>query len=41
MKYKTKWTSVDEARDIMEDLGMEIISIREKGKGVFVAARRF
>jgi SAM-dependent methyltransferase len=41
MKYKTKWTSVDEARAIMEDLGMEIISLREKGKGVFVAARRF
>jgi len=41
MKYKTKWTSVQEARDLMEDLGMEIISLREKGKGVFVAARRF
>jgi len=40
MNYKTKWTSVDEARKIMDDLGMEIISIREKGKGVFVAARR-
>jgi len=41
MQYKTKWTSVDEARMVMEDLGMEIISLREKGKGVFVAARRF
>jgi len=41
MKYRTKWTSVDEARAIMEDLGMEIISLREKGKGVFVAARKF
>jgi len=40
MKYKTKWTSVDEARDIMENMGMEIISIREKGKGVFIAARK-
>lgn len=40
MDYKTKWTSVDEARQIMEDLGMEVISLREKGKGVFVAARR-
>jgi len=41
MGYRTKWTSVDEARAIMEDMGMEIISLREKGKGVFVAARRF
>jgi len=41
MNYKTKWTSVDEAREIMEGLGMEIISLRAKGKGVFVAARRF
>lgn len=40
MNYKTKWTSVDEARTIMEELGMEIISLREKGKGVFIAARR-
>jgi SAM-dependent methyltransferase len=40
MDYKTKWTSVDEARDTMEKMGMEIISIREKGKGVCVAARR-
>jgi len=41
MQYQTKWTSVDEARAVMEELGMEIISLREKGKGVFVAARRF
>jgi len=41
MGYKTKWTGVDEAREVMENLGMEIISLREKGKGVFVAARRF
>jgi len=41
MGYQTKWTSVDEARQVMEDLGLEIISLREKGKGVFVAARRF
>jgi len=40
MGYSTKWTSVDEAREIMQGLGMEIISMREKGKGVFVAARR-
>jgi len=41
MQYKTKWTSVEEARNVMEGLGLEIISLREKGKGVFVAARRF
>jgi SAM-dependent methyltransferase len=41
MGYRTKWTGVEEARSLMEELGMEIISIREKGKGVFVAARRF
>jgi len=41
MGYRTKWTSAEEARALMEDLGMEIISLREKGKGVFVAARRF
>jgi hypothetical protein len=41
MGYRTKWTGVEEARTLMEELGMEIISIREKGKGVFVAARRF
>jgi SAM-dependent methyltransferase len=40
MDYTTKWTSVDEARQLMEDHGMEIISMREKGKGVLVAARR-
>jgi SAM-dependent methyltransferase len=39
--YRTHWTSVEEARNVMEKLGMEIISLREKGKGVFVAARRF
>jgi len=41
MGYRTKWTGVDEARALMEDLGMEIISLREKGKGIFVAARSF
>jgi len=41
MGYRTKWTGADEARALMEDLGMEIISLREKGKGIFVAARRF
>jgi SAM-dependent methyltransferase len=39
MKYKTKWTSSEEARALFEDMGMEIISLREKGKGVILAAR--
>jgi SAM-dependent methyltransferase len=39
--YRTHWTSVEEARKVMEKMGMEIISLREKEKGVFVAARRF
>jgi len=39
--YRTHWTSVEEARKVMEKLGMEVICLREKGKGVFVAARRF
>merc|ERR1712032_1688251 len=38
--YCTHWTGVDEARAVMESFGLEIISLREKGKGVFVAARR-
>jgi len=38
--YRTHWTGVDEARAVMESFGLEIISLREKGKGVFVAARR-
>jgi SAM-dependent methyltransferase len=39
MKYKTKWTSTEEARALFEGMGMEIISLREKGKGVILAAR--
>lgn len=38
--YCTHWTSVEEAREVMEGLGVEIISIRDQGKGVLVAARR-
>lgn len=38
--YCTHWTSIEEARDVMEGLGVEIISIRDQGKGVLVAARR-
>jgi SAM-dependent methyltransferase len=40
-QYHSHWTSVQEARSVMESLGMEVISLKEKGKGVFVAARRF
>eukprot|EP00746_Dinoflagellata_sp_MGD_P155469 gnl/MRDRNA2_/MRDRNA2_85395_c0_seq3.p1 gnl/MRDRNA2_/MRDRNA2_85395_c0~~gnl/MRDRNA2_/MRDRNA2_85395_c0_seq3.p1 ORF type:complete len:397 (+),score=91.41 gnl/MRDRNA2_/MRDRNA2_85395_c0_seq3:91-1191(+) len=38
--YCTHWTSVEEARQVMQSLGAEIISIKDKGKGVLVAARR-
>merc|ERR1719201_1904822 len=38
--YRTHWTSMEEAREVMEGLGVEIISIRDQGKGVLVAARR-
>lgn len=38
--YRTKWTSMEDARKILEDQGLEIISLKEKGKGVLVAARQ-
>jgi len=38
--YRTHWTSVEEARAVMEENGAEIISIKDQGKGVLVAARR-
>merc|ERR1719386_432167 len=38
--YCTHWTSVQEAREVMESIGAEIISLKEQGKGVLVAARR-
>jgi len=38
--YCTHWTSVQEARDVMEGFGAEIISIKSMGKGVLVAARK-
>merc|ERR1711904_267407 len=38
--YRTHWTSVEEARQVMQRLGAEIISIKDQGKGVLVAARR-
>jgi len=38
--YCTHWTTTEEARGVMEGLGAEIISIREMGKGVLVAARK-
>jgi len=37
--YCTHWTSVSEARAVMDSLGAEIISLKQKGKGVLVAAR--
>lgn len=38
--YRTHWTGIDEAREVMESFGLEIVSCREKGKGIFVTARR-
>jgi len=38
--YRTHWTSASEARAVMQNLGAEIISIKQKGKGVLVAARK-
>jgi len=38
--YRTHWTSASEARAVMDNLGAEIISLKQQGKGVLVAARR-
>jgi len=38
--YRTHWTSAEEARQVIQGLGAEIISLRDQGKGVLVAARR-
>jgi len=38
--YRTHWTSASEARAVMQNLGAEIISLKQKGKGVLVAARK-
>lgn len=39
--YRSHWTGVKEAREVIEGLGLEIVSLKEKGKGVLVAARRY
>jgi len=38
--YRTHWTSAEEAREVMEGLDVEIISLRDQGKGVLVAVRK-
>jgi SAM-dependent methyltransferase len=37
--YCTHWTSISEARSVMDSLGAEVISLKAKDKGVLVAAR--
>jgi choline kinase/ubiquinone/menaquinone biosynthesis C-methylase UbiE len=37
--YSTHWTSVDEARQVLQSEGLEEVDIMEKGKGVLVTAR--
>merc|ERR1711870_219436 len=37
--YRTHWTGVEEARAVLDDMGLEEIIVEEKGKGVLVAAR--
>merc|ERR1719460_3256584 len=37
--YSTHWTSVEEARQVLQAEGLEEDSIEEKGKGVLVTAR--
>jgi hypothetical protein len=37
--YCTHWTSISEARSVMDSLGVEVISLKAKDKGVLVAAR--
>jgi cyclopropane fatty-acyl-phospholipid synthase-like methyltransferase/choline kinase len=38
--YCTHWTGVDEARQVLQDQGLEEVNIEEKGKGVLVTARQ-
>eukprot|EP00929_Paragymnodinium_shiwhaense_P082120 TRINITY_DN43169_c0_g1_i1.p1 TRINITY_DN43169_c0_g1~~TRINITY_DN43169_c0_g1_i1.p1 ORF type:complete len:1161 (-),score=191.56 TRINITY_DN43169_c0_g1_i1:681-4106(-) len=38
-EYTTKWTSIEEARSILVELGLEEITVEEHGKAVVVAAR--
>jgi len=37
--YRSHWTGVEEARQILKDLDLEEIIVEERGKGVLVAAR--
>jgi len=37
--YRSHWTGVDEARQVLKDLDLEEIMVEERGKGVLVAAR--
>ena len=37
--YRTHWTRPEEARKELEALGLQIVRLEEKGKGVLVAFR--
>ena len=37
--YRSHWTGIDEAREILRNMNMEEIVVEERGKGVLVAAR--
>jgi len=37
--YRSHWTGVDEAREVLRSLNLEEIIVEERGKGVLVAAR--
>jgi len=37
--YRSHWTGVEEAREVLRSLDLEEIMVEEKGKGVLVAAR--
>jgi len=37
--YRSHWTGVEEARQVLKDLDLEEIVVEERGKGVLVAAR--
>jgi len=38
--YRSHWTGVDEAREVLRSMNLEEIVVEEKGKGVLVAARK-
>jgi choline kinase/ubiquinone/menaquinone biosynthesis C-methylase UbiE len=37
--YRSHWTGIEEARQLIRDLNLEEITVEERGKGVIVAAR--